>query len=62
MLIEIIKEFKKENGYSPTIREICKITNKAPSTIFVRLMVLEKNGAIKTTEGKARSIVVLEND
>ena len=26
-ILEIIKTFIKENGYSPTIREICRIAN-----------------------------------
>lgn len=62
ILVEIIKEFQKEHGYSPTIREIGEITGKCPSTIFSRLLVLEKQGAIKTTAGKLRSIVVLVDD
>ena len=62
ILIEIIKNYQKENGYSPTIRELCEITNKSVGTIFERLMVLEKKGAISTAGGKARSIVVKYND
>lgn len=62
MLVEIIKEYQKEHGYSPTIRELCNVTGKCPSTIFSRLLVLEKYGAIETTSGKARSIVVLIDD
>lgn len=59
LLVEIIKCYQRDNGYSPTIREICEITGKAPSTIFNRLITLERKGAIKTTAGKLRSIVVL---
>lgn len=62
LLVEIIKNYREENGYSPTIRELCDITGKGRSTIFKRLMVLEDRGAITTTNGKARSIVVIEND
>ena len=62
MLVEIIRNYQKEYGYSPTIKELCEITGKVPSTIFERLMILEERGAIRTTEGKARSIVVLYND
>lgn len=62
LLIETIKKFQEEKGYTPTIRELCEITGKCQSTIFERLMILEKLGAIETTSGKARSIVVLIDD
>lgn len=62
ILVETIKEYQKEKGYTPTIKELCEITGKCQSTIFERLMILEKKGAIETTSGKARSIVVLIDD
>lgn len=62
LLVEIIKRYQEKNGYTPTIRELCEITGKAKSTIFKRLMILEEKGAISTTSGKARSIVVLIDD
>lgn len=62
ILVEIIREFQKEHGYSPTIRELCEITGKAQSTIFNRLVILERIGAIKTDAGKLRTIVVLIDD
>lgn len=62
LLVEIIKNYQKENGYSPTITELCEITGKAKSTIFKRLVYLEEIGAISTVCGKARSIRVLIDD
>lgn len=62
ILVEIIREYQKEKGYSPSIRDLCNITGKVPSTIFARLMVLEEKGAISTESGVARSIVVLIDD
>ena len=59
LLVEIIKTYQRDNGYPPTIRELSEITGKCPSTIFNRLIVLERKGAIKTTAGRLRSIVVL---
>ena len=33
-ILEIIETFINENGYSPTVREICKLTNlKSTSSI-----------------------------
>lgn len=62
MLLEAIEWFINENGYSPTIEELCKLTgNKSKATVFDKLMILEEKGYIKTTSGKARSIVVMKD-
>ena len=60
MVLEAIEYFIKENGYPPTIREIAKLLNiKYVNSIFNIMYFLEEKGYIKTTNGKARSIVIL---
>lgn len=61
ILYEAIKEFIKENGYSPTIRELCKMTNKkAPATTFAKLKCLKRMKYITYEENKPRTIKILK--
>lgn len=46
-ILEIIKTFIKENGYSPTIREICKIANiKSTASVHGHIKKLKAEGYI----------------
>lgn len=55
-----ISKFIKENGYSPSVRELCKIMGKSSTaTIRYRLKSLEQKGLIKTTSGANRTIRLL---
>lgn len=52
-----IKKFIANKGYSPTIRELCKICNlNSTATMFVHLKNLTKKGYINQTESKFRTI------
>lgn len=52
-----IKKFIATKGYSPTIRELCKISNlNSTATMFVHLKNLTKKGYISQTESKFRTI------
>ena len=56
-----IKEFIKENGYPPTVRELCKITGKSSTaSIQYRLKSLEQKGYIKTTTMGKRTIRITD--
>jgi SOS-response transcriptional repressor LexA len=56
----VISKFIKENGYPPSVRELCKIMGKSSTaTIKYRLKSLEKKGFIKTTSGAKRTIRLL---
>ena len=58
-VLDFIRWHHSEFGYAPSVREISiqfQITLKA---IQDHLVALEKKGAIKKTNGVARSIVVL---
>jgi DNA-binding transcriptional regulator YhcF (GntR family) len=55
-----ISKFIKENGYPPSVRELCKILGKSSTaTIKYRLKSLEQKGFIKTTSGAKRTIRLL---
>lgn len=56
-----IKEFINKNGYSPTVRELGKITNiKSPATTYAKLIILKRKGYITFVEGKSRTIKILQ--
>lgn len=55
-----IKDFIKENGYAPTVRELTRIINKkSPATTYNLMQQLIKKGYI-STDGKARTIKVIK--
>jgi repressor LexA len=61
--LAFIKHFAKENGYPPTVREICRATGcSSTSTVQARLNLLEKKGYIKRTPIAQRSIEVLDKE
>ena len=56
-ILTTIKKFIADNGYSPSIRELCKICNlNSTATMFVHLKNLTKKGYINQTESKFRTI------
>jgi len=59
-LYNFIKKFIKNNGCSPTIREIAAIFQRSTGTIYPRLQVLRKKGFIDFEEHKARTIKILK--
>ncbi len=62
IVLEAIDYFISENGYPPTLQEICNlIGNKSKSTVFNKLMQLEEKGYISTKNGKARTIKILKD-
>ena len=56
---ETIYKFINDNGYSPTIRELCKLLNyKSTKTIYNYLKVLKNKNYINYQKKKKRSIVI----
>ena len=56
-IYDFLVQFITENGYSPSIREICVGTGYgSTSTIYKQLMILEMMGKIHTKERKSRTI------
>lgn len=61
MVYEAITGFIKENGYSPTIRELCKITGKrSTATIHHHLKVLKEQGYIDYKVKSNRTIRIIK--
>lgn len=55
-----IYDFVNENGYSPTVRELCNLCgNSSTATMFVHLKELERKGYIKQEKGKPRTMKLL---
>jgi repressor LexA len=58
-IIDFIVQHNRENGYSPTFREIGDAVGlKSSSTVCGHIERLEKQGLIKHIPGASRSIVV----
>lgn len=59
-VLDFIKSFQEEHGYSPTQREIQKGLNmRSPNAPLCHLEALEKKGLIRRTPNTQRSIVLL---
>ena len=62
-ILEIIKTFIKKNGYSPTIREICKLANiKSTAAVHAHIKKLKAEGHITTGVDIPRSIVLTKKE
>lgn len=59
-ILDFIYERITNDGYPPTVREICKAVNlSSPATIQARLNRLEREGYIKRTSMKNRSMQLI---
>lgn len=62
-LLNFIKSYVDENGYPPTVREMCRaIKVNSTSTIAYHLSKLEDSGNIKKNPNKNRALEVVDND
>jgi repressor LexA len=58
---DAIVGFQRENGYPPTVRDLCKVVGlKSTATMAWHLNRLQDGGYIKWGNSKARSIVIVE--
>lgn len=53
-----IKDFIRDREYSPSVRELCRLTDLSPSTVHHHLVSLEAKGRIRRN-GCAHGIEVL---
>ena len=59
-VLTYIKKYIAVHGYPPAIREICAgVGLNSPATVFVHLKNLEKNGLVRSTNNKFRSLELL---
>lgn len=58
-IYEAINDFVEEYGYSPTIRELCKLVGlSSTATIYVHLQKMKAKGVIDYKKGSSRTIVL----
>jgi len=63
MILNFLKTEIRQNGYGPTVREICDAVGlSSTSTVHAHLETLEKKGYIRRTATKNRSTQILEED
>lgn len=56
-------DFIAENGYSPSVREICEGTDlKSTSSVYNHLLTLERMGKIHIEPKKTRAISIVDYD
>lgn len=56
-VLDYVKKFKLENGYAPSVRDVCRDLNyKSTSTVHMYLNRLERFGYISKGDGKSRAI------
>ena len=62
-LLNFIKTYVDENGYPPTVREMCRaIKVNSTSTIAYHLSKLEDSGSIKKNPNKNRALEIVNNN
>ena len=56
----LINDFLKEHGYSPSIREICKMLGgKSTATVHTHLKSMRDKKFINYVDGMSRTIIIL---
>lgn len=56
-ILDVIRKFLKEKGYSPSIREIGReVGLSSPSSVFKHIIKLEKEGIIRREGGKIKAL------
>ena len=59
IIYEVINNFIEENGYSPTIRELCDLVGlSSTATMWVHLRKMKAKGVLTFKEGFSRTIVL----
>jgi len=62
VLLQFIKDYLNNNGYPPTVREMCKALKvSSTSTIFYYLNKLETSNKIKKNPNKNRALEIVED-
>jgi repressor LexA len=59
-LVDAVERFWAENGFPPTVRELCEMTGRSStSTIHAHLLRLQKAGIVEWRPGRQRTLRVL---
>lgn len=59
-VIFAIRQFVKQKGYAPTVRELSAMLELPSSSVQRSLLSLAQSGSIAKTKGIARSVVLKE--
>ena len=60
LVYDRIVEYQKENGFAPSIRELCRLTGLAStSSVYAHLKHLEDLGYIRRKEDAPRAIAII---
>jgi len=63
MILDFLKAQIRQNGYPPTVREICDAVGlSSTSTVHAHLETLERKGFIRRSPAKNRSTEILEDN
>ena len=58
-ILEYVTRATRENGYPPTVREICEAVGlRSPSTVHSHLKILQENGLLDKGDRKTRALSV----
>ena len=58
-VLDFIRDFTAENGYPPSVREICRALGlKSPSSVHAHIKKLEQQGLILKGGSSARAIIL----
>lgn len=59
-ILEFLQRFLSENGYAPSVREICAAVGlRSTSSVHYHLNELKRRGLIEMEDGKNRTVTVL---
>ena len=58
-ILDYVTAFTRENGYPPTVREICDAVGlRSPSTVHSHLKILQEGGYLEKDDRKTRALSV----
>jgi repressor LexA len=58
-ILAYVTDFSRENGYPPTVREICEAVGlRSPSTVHSHLKILQEGGLLTKDDRKTRALKV----
>lgn len=61
-VLDAIREFQADRGYSPTVRELASILGvRSISTVFHHLAALERKGYIRHVPYASRTLVIIQS-
>ena len=60
-IVQLIRESRLTNGYSPTMQELAEATGVSKVTAFEHVQVLIRKGVLEREAHKARSLSIVED-